>query len=175
LDSLTDGVGNTVDLPGTPAAPTKRSITVLGRSSASFWGCGTGADKTVDLLHGKEGRLTVFLNSLDPADGPWVVTIRCDPDRREKQSRKSSSPWTKDFTIPQDRKSINVMVTEPGEYTIVRIKGKACSGEILSPETCRVVEQPMPSAEIEFKSIHEWYVPITLRDKVAHSNAMAFI
>ena len=165
LDSLTDGVGNTVDLlSASVASATKRSITVLGRSSASFWGCGAGADKTVDLLHGKEGRLTVVLNSMDPADGPWVVTIRCDPERRDKQSRKTNSGWTKDFTIPQDRKSINVAVIEPGEYTIVKIKGKACFGEILSPETCRVVEQPMPSAEIEFKSIHEWCVSVVLRD-----------
>jgi nucleoporin POM152 len=163
---LTDGGGNTVDLLSASAtSTTKRSITVLGRSSASFWGCGTGTAKTVDLLHGKEGRVTVVLNSSDPADGPWVVTLRFDPERRDKQSRKASSGWTKDFTIPQDRKSINVPVSEPGEYSIVRIKGKTCPGEILSPETCLVVEQPKPSAEIGFKSLHEWWVSITLRVK----------
>lgn len=31
-----------------------------------------------------------------------------------------------------------------------------CEGDVLSPETCKVVEKPMPTAEIEWKRIHEW-------------------
>lgn len=31
-----------------------------------------------------------------------------------------------------------------------------CAGDVLAPETCQVVERPLPSAEIEWKRIHEW-------------------
>jgi hypothetical protein len=31
-----------------------------------------------------------------------------------------------------------------------------CVGEVLAPDTCSVVERPLPSAQIEWKRIHEW-------------------
>lgn len=31
-----------------------------------------------------------------------------------------------------------------------------CDGDVLSPETCKVVQKPYPTAEIEWKRIHEW-------------------
>jgi nucleoporin POM152 len=31
-----------------------------------------------------------------------------------------------------------------------------CEGDVMAPETCKVVEKQRPSAEIEWKRIHEW-------------------
>ena len=153
LDSITDGIGNVIDLLSTTSheLDVQKSISVLGRSSVNFRGCGTGPEKTVDLLQGKEGILTVGLNNLDLIDGPWTVTIVYEPT--DSKSRKG---WTKDFVSRSHKSTLNVVVTEPGEYTIVSFRGKTCSGEILSPETCRVLEQPKPTAEVTFQGIQEW-------------------
>lgn len=32
----------------------------------------------------------------------------------------------------------------------------------MAPDTCKVIEKPRPTAEIEWKRIHEWYVYIDL-------------
>lgn len=153
LDTISDSIGNVVDLLSAASheSDVQKSVSVLGRSSVSFRGCGTGPEKTVDLLQGKEGTLTVALNHLDSADRPWTVTIVFEP--ADSRGRKG---WMKDFVSLPDKKTLNVPVTESGEYTIVSLRGQTCSGEILSPETCRVVEQPEPTAEITFQSIQEW-------------------
>ncbi|KAF8336634.1 uncharacterized protein EI90DRAFT_3046569 [Cantharellus anzutake] len=153
LETVTDGVGNVVDLPFATSheSDVQKSITVLGRSSVSFRGCGTGPDRTVDLLQGKEGTITIAFNNLDPADGPWTVTISFQP----VDSNKGRKGWTKEFASQSGKKTLTIGVTEPGEYTIIKVQGKTCPGDILSPETCRVIEQPKPTAEITFQGIQE--------------------
>lgn len=159
LDSLTDGAGNVVEMDaGTSSSLSKRSFIVRGRSSASFRGCGTSSDKAVSLLQGKTSRLLVSLNEADESDGPWVVQLRYDPPVGSEKNPKSPEAWTREFTIPADKRTIAVTAEKAGDYTILSVRGQSCSGEVFSPETCRVVEQPVPTAEIEFKSIHEWSV-----------------
>lgn len=160
LDSLTDGAGNTIDLVG----PT-RAFTVLGRSSVNFRGCSTGPDKTLSILQGKTTKLLVSLNEVDALDAPWTVKIRYEPPAaaeshqpapKGKSAKMATQPWTREFTIPHDKKTIAIEADKAGDYSIVSVSGGSCPGEVLSPETCRVIEQPLPTAEIEFKSIHEW-------------------
>ena len=138
---------------------------MFGQSSVAFRGCSTGPDKTVSLLHGKTTKLLVSLNEVDTLDAPWTAKIRFQPPlalesqesaSRGKSGRMTAQPWINEYTIPRDKKTIAVEVDQAGDYTIVSVSGSACPGEVLSPETCRVVEQPLPTAEIEFKSIHEW-------------------
>jgi len=58
-------------------------------------------------------------------------------------------------------RDLTVEADSPGDYTIIDIKGKYCEGDVLSPETCTVVELPKPAAEIEWRRIHEWFVTST--------------
>ncbi|KAI0727871.1 hypothetical protein C8Q72DRAFT_876158 [Fomitopsis betulina] len=44
------------------------------------------------------------------------------------------------------RRDVTFRANEPGEYTLVGVKGRYCEGDILSPDTCKV---------IEWKKIHE--------------------
>ncbi|KAF8314013.1 hypothetical protein DL93DRAFT_2228159 [Clavulina sp. PMI_390] len=166
LDSLTDGSGNTLDLVQKfkdfkGEKPNVRVFDVLGQSSISFLGCGKGQDTVARLLHGKQVELAVMLNEhRDVQDGPWVATVRYDPpagliESGGKASKSLVQGWTKEYTIPSDKRAVSFNASKPGEYTILKVSGQLCPGEVLSPETCRVVEQPKPAAEIEFKSIHE--------------------
>lgn len=65
--------------------------------------------------------------------------------------------WTKEF-IAYD-KIFHLKADAPGEYAILSVQGQYCAGDVMSPETCKVVEVPRPRAEIEWRKLHEWSVP----------------
>lgn len=104
--------------------------------------------------------MLVSLNEVDTLDAPWTARVRYDPPLglESKSGKAVAQSWTRDFVIPSDKKTIAIDADKAGDYSLVSISGNLCPGEVLSPETCRVVEQPIPTAEIEFKSIHEWCV-----------------
>lgn len=168
LESVTDALGNVAhagqhtDAPrkGTQdhALATTRSVTVLRRPAISFKHCRPG--QPASLLIGSEAPLTIAAVQADIEDAPWDVSVRYDPPQGEDGSKPSKryKAWTKSLKTQDERRELTLRASAPGEYTIVGVKGQYCEGDVLSPETCRVVERPLPSAEIEWKTIHEWYV-----------------
>lgn len=182
LESVTDALGNVVHAGSThPSDPTasgalqksgvvpshnassartRRSVSVLRRPSVLFEGCGPGTP--VSLLIGSEASLVVSAKNADTLDGPWDVNVHYEPlvdeDDNSKKSSRKHKPWTKAVQLPQSRRDVTFGANEPGEYTLVGVKGRYCEGDILSPDTCKVVERPYPTAEIEWKKIHEWSV-----------------
>lgn len=159
LESVTDALGNTMNAGShTPDDVSKvtRSTTVLRRPAVSFTRCGPGNPSS--LLIGSETSLGVSAKDSDREDAPWDVTVQYRPTDVEEGTKGSRKlkPWTQKFTTEGERKDLQIKASTPGEYTIVAIKGKYCEGDVLSPETCKVVERPLPTAEIEWKKIHEW-------------------
>lgn len=169
LDALMDGAGNSVTLAQNLAAmrkgpqnqnasnghinsKTTRSLSVLRRASMSFKGCGHG--HPASLLIGAEAPLLISTNEADPQDGPWDVTLKYQPPSTDQKKYK---PWKKTISTEGAKRELTVRASAPGEYSIVDVKGRFCPGDILSPDLCRVMEQPYPTAEIEWKRIHEWY------------------
>ncbi|CAL1694099.1 unnamed protein product [Somion occarium] len=158
LESVTDALGNTVaagsHAPGDPSKIT-RSTTVLRRPAVSFKGCGPG--NPAPLLIGSETFLTISAKDSDVQDAPWDITVKYRPTATEEQAKSSKKlkPWTQKFTTEDERKELLLRTSAPGEYMILGIKGRYCEGDVLSPETCKVVEKPLPTAEIEWKKIHE--------------------
>jgi len=117
----------------------------------SFRACGPG--RPASLLIGKEIPISIVANDADADDGPWNITVKYSPPYDDKKTLK---PWQQEFKTGQGKRDLTLMARAPGEYTIVGVQGRYCPGDILSPETCRVIEQPLPSAHIEWKTIHEW-------------------
>lgn len=168
LDSITDSLGNSRKLTPTlgwkrsnfsetstrPLVETTRSATVVRRAAMSFKDCGPGNPSS--LLIGGESHLAISAKESDSQDGPWDVTVNYVPSNEVSQSKKAIKPWKRTITTPDGRSGLTLNVNGPGEYSIVGVKGRYCPGDVLSPETCRVVEQPYPSADIEWKRIHEW-------------------
>ena len=146
LEHVIDRYGNSLMPPLSPA--TTRTITVLRRPSVSFRKCGPGRPSS--LLTGSEARVAITTHSSDPLDGLWDVSVRYTP------SDKKHKGWDKQLKTQDSAKDIILHATSPGEYTILGVKGKYCDGDVLSPETCKVVGVPLPSAEIEWKKILEW-------------------
>lgn len=166
LDSLADGLGNLQSLTPRKIEPkdtnnnnnnavlakdTTRSVTVLKRAAISFRDCAPG--KPASLLVGGETPLAIAARESDAQDGPWDVKVRYQP---AETGKKAPKPWVKTLTTPAGRNQLTLSANAPGEYEIVDVKGQYCPGDVLSPETCRVVQQAYPSADIDWKRIHEW-------------------
>lgn len=167
LHQVYDGLGNSRTLGSIPTsrksdndAPSTteftRSVTVLRRAGVSFKDCGPG--KPASLLIGSEAHLHLTSRDADPKDGPLAVTVAYRPHSTNTTAKNALSPWQKVVSYPSGRLSFPINVTAPGEYSVVGVKGQTCPGDVLSPDTCKVVEEPHPSAEIELKRIHEWFV-----------------
>ncbi|KAI0652414.1 hypothetical protein C8Q79DRAFT_98543 [Trametes meyenii] len=142
------------DLAELQARASSRSVTVLRRPSVSFKHCGPG--HPASLLIGSEAPLTISTLEADAQDAPWDVTVQYEPPTEDggKPSKRYKG-WTKTLTTQGERKELTLRASAPGEYTITGVNGAHCEGDVLSPETCKVVERPLPTAEIEWKKIHE--------------------
>ncbi|KIK30206.1 hypothetical protein PISMIDRAFT_26692 [Pisolithus microcarpus 441] len=160
LESVIDGLGNVVSLDqGKPSesphtgvavdSRTVRSLNVLSRPRVSFRQCGPG--NPASLLIGSESSLVLGIDDGDPSDAPWTVHITYDSSENTAGVNQHHST----LSVEADTKELGFGVRAPGEYTISNIKGKYCEGDVLSPDTCKVVQKPLPTAEIEWKRIHE--------------------
>lgn len=161
LNSVADAVGNKLDLTALPRSDTTRAINVLSASAFSFRGC--QQSRPVNLLQGKSAILTIEASKFTKEDGPWTITIKHTPAPPASASSDVvlSASWTKEF-IAYD-KAFQLKADAPGEYTILSVQGQHCAGDVMSPETCKVVEVPRPRAEIEWRKLHEWSVPSLIR------------
>lgn len=172
LESVTDALGNLESLSSwspaksgdlSPESNTKigRSLRVLHRPTMAFKGC--GPQKPASLRMGSNVSLVVDTQEADDLDSPWDVKVRYQPptDESGKSINKRLRPWQQTIQTQSSNRDLIVEADSPGEYTIVDIRGKYCEGDVLSPETCTVVELPKPAAEIEWKRIHEWCASLT--------------
>ncbi|KAI6031464.1 hypothetical protein BKA83DRAFT_26692 [Pisolithus microcarpus] len=155
LESVIDGLGNVVSLDqGKPSesphtgvavdSRTVRSLNVLSRPRVSFRQCGPG--NPASLLIGSESSLVLGIDDGDPSG--------CSLDRPHHNTAGVNQHHST-LSVEADTKELGFGVRAPGEYTISNIKGKYCEGDVLSPDTCKVVQKPLPTAEIEWKRIHE--------------------
>ncbi|KAJ7631073.1 hypothetical protein FB45DRAFT_979222 [Roridomyces roridus] len=151
LEEVVDALGNTVKLSSVDSSKTTRTLSVLRTPNASFKNCGPSSPAS--LLIGAEAQLSISTgSSADLLDSPWEVSLAYKPFASEK---KNHHPWKKTLSTLGSRRDLDVKVSAPGEYTILSVKGQWCQGDVLAPETCVVRERPLPSAEIEWKKIHE--------------------
>ena len=96
----------------------------------------------------------------DAEDGPWDMVVQYAPPADDPRRAKA---WTKTLQTAPGKKNLQVEADAPGTYTLLDVKGRYCEGDVLAPETCPVTEIPKPSAEIDWRGIHEWYVCRLLR------------
>lgn len=160
LESVIDGLGNVVSLDqGKPSesprtgvtvdSKTVKSLNVLSRPRVSFRQCGPG--NPASLLIGSESSLFLGVDDGDHLDAPWTVHVTYD----SSESTAGLKPQDLTLQAEANTRVLSFGVSAPGEYTITDIKGKFCEGDVLSPDTCKVVQKPLPTAEIEWKRIHE--------------------
>lgn len=155
LEEVVDGIGNLVKIPHDSMArfhtATTQTFFVLTRPSISFAHCSLENPKA--LLVGSEASMSIRAMEADHRDGPWDIALSYQP--AEGTASKKDQPWTKVVKAEGPKPDVSVAASTPGQYTITGIKGKYCTGTVFAPSDCKVVERPLPSAEIEWKRIHE--------------------
>ncbi|KAF7784114.1 hypothetical protein Agabi119p4_279 [Agaricus bisporus var. burnettii] len=165
LEEIVDGQGNVMRVGSQEASneggvasktETTKSFLVLRQPLISFRNCNTQHPKP--LLIGSETELAMAMQAADIFDAPWEISLQYQPPRESLDGSKADprlKPWGKRLKIQDNEDEYTLRASTPGEYTITGIKGKHCVGEVLAPDTCSVVERPLPSAQIEWKRIHE--------------------
>ncbi|KZT44453.1 hypothetical protein SISSUDRAFT_1038969 [Sistotremastrum suecicum HHB10207 ss-3] len=138
LDSITDGMNNFVSLAS------KYSLTVLRRSSFSFRDCQGGSPASLLVSPDAFAELRIVGNGLDGLDGPWNLIVRHEETKKEEELR-----------VRPETRVASLHARLPGTYTITKVSGQYCSGDIMSPDTCPVVLKPPPYANITWSPIHE--------------------
>ena len=182
LESVTDALGNMVTVaPRYPLlsdsidSKVVRATTVLRRPTVSFKGCGVG--NPIPLLIGQDAPVRIATKDADVQDAPWDIMVKYAANGAADGGKgdKRTKPWTQTLTTEGEKGEVTFKANAPGEYAIVGIKGKYCEGDVLSPDTCTVVEKPLPSATIEWKKIHEWCVCFLLGKCCTHASAVLAI
>ncbi|KAK2460117.1 hypothetical protein APHAL10511_007883 [Amanita phalloides] len=163
LEEVIDGIGNIIPVKsetesgeGPAHSTSSRSFMVLRRPSMTFKHC--GPENPTSLLIGSEAKLLVAATEADSSDAPWEIEMSYQPraeDDDDSKMRKPLKLWKKKFKTQGSHRELIIPVSSPGDYSLLSVKGKYCQGDILAPETCRVVQKPIPSAEIQWKRIHE--------------------
>lgn len=157
LNSITDGLGNRVDFfthTHRHKADYTRTISVLKPAEFAFDKCRAG--ESVNLLQGEDATLSISARSGDQRDGPWRIAVQYTPTTLEASGANPSTVakgWTKEL-VATDR-NLKFKVDAPGTYRLLSAKGQVCRSDILSPESCRVIEVPRPKADIEWHKLHE--------------------
>jgi nucleoporin POM152 len=161
LEEVIDGVGNAVAVehPHTLAykpglglghaydtnatlhtnSKTTRSLSVLRRPTISFKNCGPGSPTS--LLIGSEAPLTISATEADVLDAPWEVSVKYQPPAAELDlvsgsGSKRFKSWKKNLTTQKENKELTLRASAPGEYTIMRVKGKVSIGSCWLVQDC---------------------------------------
>ncbi|KAJ3511391.1 hypothetical protein NLJ89_g4128 [Agrocybe chaxingu] len=162
LEEIIDGVGNIIRVGGDAnpseqtsnvATTTTRSFIVIPKPTVSFSHC--SSDSPTSLLIGSEATLRIDASHTDDFDKPWDLNLHYQPPTDGDSKSKKLKAWKKTLKYNGDKQDLSFRANAPGDYKIVGFKGKYCSGTILAPDTCKVIQRPLPSAEIEWKRIHE--------------------
>ncbi|KAF8956062.1 hypothetical protein BDZ97DRAFT_1925843 [Flammula alnicola] len=163
LEEVTDGVGNIIRVgieapssitDSTSKTKTTRSFIVLQKPAVSFAQCST--DTPASLLIGSDTQINIRSVQVDAFDAPLDINLAYQPPTDgDVKNNKRYKAWKKTLKFQGDERSLAFRVNAPGDFKIVAVKGKYCTGTVLAPDTCRVVQKPLPSAEIEWKRIHE--------------------
>jgi nucleoporin POM152 len=168
LESVSDGLGNFMKLGRSSSrsatnTKTTRSVHILQTPRVSFVSRSCSLANPARLLVGSTVKLPIHVVDLDPLDGPLQVQAVYQPSAEEEAlNGQKALSWTRDIYIEDSRHNAHVFAEHPGQYQITTAKGRYCQAEILNPDICEVTEIPKPSAQIEWKPIHEWCVPVLL-------------
>ncbi|KAI7868786.1 hypothetical protein BDF14DRAFT_1790894 [Spinellus fusiger] len=135
LQRVTDGVGNSV------LVKDRREYLfhVHSHPTAEFE---CGATHPVQLFIGENyARIPLKLKG----SGAWNVTYQFTPkenvDGEEQFTKELSASWSE------------LEAYAPGEYRLLSVHDQYCSGNVMFPSACQVVQPPFPSVKVSFTAI----------------------
>lgn len=127
LDRVTDGAGNVMDISNLNSQVFK-----VHRRPAVKFQC--SQTTPVNLLIGSK---STSLPLAIQGSGPFHLEYNF-----------TSSSDEKELTRKVKLVEPSISATSPGEYSLVSISDKYCSGEVLFPSSCQVVQPELPSVKL---------------------------
>ncbi|KAI6120638.1 hypothetical protein EDD16DRAFT_1692102 [Pisolithus croceorrhizus] len=148
-----------IRIPQKFKVPLSLSVDSLGRVTFVLESVIDGMGNVVSLDQGKSSESP---RTGVAVDSRTVRSLNCGPGNPTSlvlgidDGDHFDAPWTNTVGVRQHYSTLQAEAnTRELEYIISSIKGKYCEGDVLSPDMCKVVQKPLPTAEIEWKRIHE--------------------
>ncbi|WVR03750.1 hypothetical protein IAU60_000745 [Kwoniella sp. DSM 27419] len=139
LTSVTDALHNTYS-PSGPAS--EKSYNVLSQPSVRL-----DSSAMINLLHGEKAKIPVEV----------VVSGALEQDLEITYSFKSTSGDVLTKKIKMNKKREDIVVSEPGTYTLMDVEG-VCVGGVMEPSSIVVQMVPLPTMDMSVTTLHEWWV-----------------
>ena len=155
IDEIEDACGNTIVYYGSQVDDVQRRrspegnnleyhFSVHERPRAELHSC--DPQHEIKVQEGEKKQLPVRITCVaEPAvhDSMYHLSYIFTPVNEIKQNQEHRvQPLTVDFSI--GRASQAFEVSEPGLYTLISVKSEFCTGEIMEPSTCLLVNPPEP-------------------------------
>lgn len=164
MDEVEDACGNTVVFPSSHLdTPHRRKsgegkvleqvLHVHERPRADFYGC--DAQHELKVERGKALRLPIRITSTgskNPRNSPHTLSYSFTPiDDTQTSQEQVNNATIKELLIkPTDP---GPEVTIPGLYSLKSVNTDYCSGEVLEPSTCLLINPPEPNLGIDYDAI----------------------
>lgn len=164
IDELQDACGNVVKYASSGSegfsqqkastrSPLEQIFTVHERPRVALHGC--DSQHPLKAEKGKPKQLPVQLSSTGwakPEERPYKITYLFAP-QASTISNKTHTVGVQllDFTLNNDGSGSEI--SESGLYTLQSIESRFCSGEVLEPSSCLLLNPPEPGLEIRSETI----------------------
>ncbi|CAG8594582.1 6627_t:CDS:10 [Paraglomus occultum] len=139
LIDIQDGLNNTRTFSGKSLQDDTVMFLVHPRPYAKLL-----SDSTVKVRPGKSTNLSLELGG----EGPWSITTGYWAEDVAKDG-DSSAPNKVETIKFLPNKDTSIIVSKPGMYQLLSISDTFCSGQVLVPSSCIVIEVQPPSVKIE--------------------------
>ena len=162
IDAIRDGSGNTVLYTGSEGSEPRRHtkgvaqtqrVHVHERPSAMLHDC--SSQTPLKVAAGRSTRLPIWVSLASQSDAgnpPHSITYRYSPLVEQDSSvDQEVAQVTRKVTV--DPGKPGPLVREPGRYSIVSVATEFCTGEVLEPSSCLLLNPPRPDLSITHEDI----------------------
>ncbi len=164
IDEVQDACGNTVEYASSrsdgpsqhkysTSSPLEQIFSVHERPRVALHGC--DSQHPIKVAKGKLASLTMQFSSTGstgPEDSPYLISYLFTPqDQILPNQQHAEEVPSAEVVVKNSGQGIDVI--KPGLYTLFSVRNDWCSGEVLEPSSCLLVNPPEPELEIRSEDI----------------------
>ena len=164
IDEVQDACGNTVTYSSSNSeelsqskhltpSPLEQMFSVHERPRVALHGC--DSQHPLKIAKGRPKPLPMQFSSTGssgPEEPPYAISYAFTPQEKVlPDSQDSKDVTTTEAVVKNSGHGIEIV--EPGLYTLLSVRSQWCSGEILEPSSCQLVNPPEPDLEIRSERI----------------------
>ncbi len=164
IDEVQDACGNTVEYSNSrsnepsqhkysKSSPLEQIFSVHERPRVALRGC--DSHHPIMVASGRPASLPMYFSSTGsggPEDSPYAISYRFTPqDKIPSNQEHADEAPSAEVVVKNSRHGMDIV--KPGLYTLTSVRSEWCSGEVLEPSSCLLINPPEPSLEIRSEDI----------------------